>query len=95
VINAGRRNARSSDPSAARSDDAAPEFDRFDGLRVAIVGDILHSRVARSNIVGMRALGIEVTLVGPPTLLPREFGAGGVRIERDFDAGAGRTSMRS
>ena len=47
------------------------EFGRFDGLRVAIVGDILHSRVARSNIVGMRALGIDVTLVGPPTLLPR------------------------
>jgi aspartate carbamoyltransferase catalytic subunit len=62
------------------------EFNRFDGLRVAIVGDILHSRVARSNIVGMRAMGIDVTLVGPPTLLPREFGAGGVRIERDFDA---------
>jgi len=62
------------------------EFNRFEGLRVAIVGDILHSRVARSNIVGMRALGIEVTLVGPPTLLPREFEARGVRIERDFDA---------
>ena len=52
------------------------EFDRFAGLHVAIVGDILHSRVARSNIVGMRALGIEVTLVGPPTLLPNEFAGG-------------------
>jgi aspartate carbamoyltransferase catalytic subunit len=62
------------------------EFDRFEGLRVAIVGDILHSRVARSNIVGMRALGIEVTLVGPPTLLPPEFAANGVRVERDLDA---------
>jgi aspartate carbamoyltransferase catalytic subunit len=62
------------------------EFGRFDGLRVAIVGDILHSRVARSNIVGMTQLGIDVTLVGPPTLLPDAFAAQGVRIERDFGA---------
>ena len=62
------------------------EFGHFDGLRVAIVGDILHSRVARSNIVGMRMLGIDVTLVGPPTLLPPEFARSGVRIERDLDA---------
>ena len=61
------------------------EFGRFDGLRVAIVGDILHSRVARSNIVGMRALGIDVTLVGPATLLPRAFEGPGVRIERRLD----------
>jgi aspartate carbamoyltransferase catalytic subunit len=66
------------------------EFDRFGGLHVAIVGDILHSRVARSNIVGMRALGIEVTLVGPPTLLPPEFAGDGVRVERDLDAVLGR-----
>ena len=56
------------------------------GLRVAIVGDILHSRVARSNIVGMRMLGVDVTLVGPRTLLPDSFAGEGVRIERDFDA---------
>lgn len=62
------------------------EFGRFDGLHVAICGDILHSRVARSNIVGMRALGIEITLVGPATLLPDEFMHDGVRVERDFDA---------
>ncbi len=62
------------------------EFGRFEGLRVAIVGDILHSRVARSNIVGMRALGIDVTLVGPPTLLPDAFAELGVRVERDLDA---------
>jgi aspartate carbamoyltransferase catalytic subunit len=66
------------------------EFDRFAGLRVAIVGDILHSRVARSNIVGMRALGIDVTLVGPPTLLPPAFAGPGVRVERDLDAVLGR-----
>ncbi|MDB5094617.1 MAG: aspartate carbamoyltransferase [Candidatus Eremiobacteraeota bacterium] len=62
------------------------EFGRFEGLRVAIVGDILHSRVARSNIVGMRMLGIDVTLVGPATLLPDGFAPAGVRIERDLDA---------
>lgn len=62
------------------------EFGRFAGLQVAICGDILHSRVARSNIVGMRMLGIGVTLVGPATLLPDAFAADGVRIERDFDA---------
>jgi aspartate carbamoyltransferase catalytic subunit len=62
------------------------EFGRFEGLRVAIVGDILHSRVARSNIVGMRMLGIDVTLVGPATLLPDAFAQAGVRIERDLDA---------
>jgi len=61
------------------------QFGRYAGLRVAIVGDILHSRVARSNIVGMRMLGVDVTLVGPRTLLPDTFGAMGVRIERDFD----------
>jgi aspartate carbamoyltransferase catalytic subunit len=61
------------------------EFGRFEALRVAIVGDILHSRVARSNIVGMTQLGIDVTLVGPPTLLPQSFAAQRVRIERDLD----------
>jgi aspartate carbamoyltransferase catalytic subunit len=62
------------------------EFGSFAGLRVAICGDILHSRVARSNIVGMRMLDIDVTLVGPRTLLPDEFAQLGVCIERDFDA---------
>jgi aspartate carbamoyltransferase catalytic subunit len=62
------------------------EFGSFAGLKVAIVGDILHSRVARSNIVGMRMLGIDVTLVGPRTLLPDSFESDGVHIERDLDA---------
>lgn len=62
------------------------EFGRVHGLKVAIVGDILHSRVARSNIVGMRMLGAEVILVGPRTLLPDDFAAEGIRIERDLDA---------
>lgn len=44
--------------------------DGFDGLRIAIVGDIRHSRVARSNVQAFAALGAHVTLVAPPTLLP-------------------------
>jgi aspartate carbamoyltransferase catalytic subunit len=43
---------------------------RIEGLRVCIVGDILHSRVARSNIYGLLALGAEVAVCGPPTLMP-------------------------
>ena len=62
------------------------EFGGFDGLRVAIVGDIIHSRVARSNIVGMRMLGVDITLVGPATLLPDDFAREGIHIERDLDA---------
>jgi aspartate carbamoyltransferase catalytic subunit len=62
------------------------EHGTLEGLRVAIVGDILHSRVARSNIVGMKMLGVDVTLVGPRTLLPDSFAEHGVRIERDLDA---------
>ncbi len=45
-------------------------FPSFDGLRVAVVGDVRHSRVARSNVLGLQMMGAEVTLVGPPTLLP-------------------------
>jgi aspartate carbamoyltransferase catalytic subunit len=50
----------------------------FEGLQVAIVGDVAHSRVARSNIHGMRKLGMSVTVAGPPTLIPpfvQELGA--------------------
>ena len=54
---------------------------RLEGLVVALCGDILHSRVARSNIVGMRALGIEVTLVGPPT--PSWALARGIQTQRN------------
>ncbi|HEX9576938.1 MAG TPA: aspartate carbamoyltransferase, partial [Myxococcales bacterium] len=48
-------------------------FGRVQGLKVAIVGDIANSRVARSNLWGLTKLGAEVILVGPPTLLPRSF----------------------
>jgi aspartate carbamoyltransferase catalytic subunit len=53
----------------------------MDGLKVAIVGDILHSRVARSDIMGFKLLGMDVTLVGPPTLIPRGIEEMGVKVE--------------
>lgn len=59
---------------------------RIEGLHVAIVGDIKHSRVARSNIRGLLKLGAKVTLVGPPTLVPRHFREMGVDISYDLDS---------
>jgi aspartate carbamoyltransferase catalytic subunit len=53
---------------------------RVDGLKVCIVGDILHSRVARSNIYGLLALGAEVAVCGPPTLMPPRIAELGVRL---------------
>ena len=55
------------------------------GLHVAIIGDILFSRVARSNIFGLLKLGARVTLVGPSTLVPREFEKLGVTVSYNID----------
>jgi len=55
------------------------------GLNVAIVGDITHSRVARSNVFALRALGANVTLCGPRTLMPREVEKLGVRVTDRLD----------
>lgn len=55
------------------------------GVRVAIVGDIVSSRVARSNIACFAKLGAEVIVVGPPTLVPRSLESLGCRVEQDFD----------
>jgi len=52
----------------------------LDGLSVAIVGDIAHSRVARSNIAGMRKMGMSVTVAGPPTLIPPGVEELGVKV---------------
>ncbi len=57
---------------------------KIEGLHVAIVGDVLHSRVARSNIQGLRMLGARVTVVGPPPLIPRGIAAMGVEISHDI-----------
>jgi aspartate carbamoyltransferase catalytic subunit len=61
-------------------------FGKIAGLKVAIVGDIVNSRVARSNLWGLKKLGAEVILVGPPTLLPRAFESLGARCVHDFDS---------
>ncbi len=55
------------------------------GLRVAIVGDVLHSRVARSNLWLLNTLGAEVTLVAPPTLLPQDVSQWPARVAYDLD----------
>ncbi|MCY7394640.1 MAG: aspartate carbamoyltransferase catalytic subunit [Nocardioides sp.] len=58
----------------------------LDGRRVAIVGDVLHSRVARSNALLLQTLGVQVTLVAPPTLLPVGVESWGVETSFDLDA---------
>jgi aspartate carbamoyltransferase catalytic subunit len=60
-------------------------FGRINGLNIAIVGDILFSRVARSNIFGLLKLGANVTLVGPSTLVPKSFEKLGVRVSHRLD----------
>ncbi len=86
VINAG--DGRHAHPTQALLDllTLRTEFGSVAGLRVALVGDITHSRVARSNVIGLRALGAHVVLVGPPTLLPAAMARDGVRVERRLDA---------
>jgi len=62
------------------------EFGGVDGIHVAIVGDVLHSRVARSNIQALVLMGARVTLVGPPPLIPRGIEALGCEVSHDIDA---------
>ncbi|MDQ1509928.1 MAG: aspartate carbamoyltransferase catalytic subunit [Actinomycetota bacterium] len=57
----------------------------LDGCRVAIVGDIANSRVARSNVLALRALGCDLTLVGPPTLMPTRLDGWPVTVSYDLD----------
>lgn len=57
---------------------------RIDGVQIAIVGDISHSRVARSNILGFAKMGAKVTLVGPPTLMPADIELMDVEVSYDF-----------
>jgi len=58
---------------------------RIEGLRVAIVGDIAHSRVARSNIWALTKLGAEVTVAGPPTMMPAQVERFGVTVAKSVD----------
>jgi aspartate carbamoyltransferase catalytic subunit len=62
------------------------EFGRLEGLHVAIVGDVLHSRVARSLIQALSLVDARVTLIGPPTLLPRGIEALGCETSTEIDA---------
>jgi len=85
VINAG--DGRHEHPTQALLDlfSIRRRFKDFDGLEVAIVGDVLNSRVARSNVKGLLEMGASVTLVGPPTLVPKSAAAWGARIVYDLD----------
>jgi len=60
-------------------------FGHIEGLRVAIIGDVLHSRVARSLTFGLSMMGAEVTLVGPPTLIPPDAPSWGAKVSYDVD----------
>ncbi|GAA2497480.1 aspartate carbamoyltransferase catalytic subunit [Winogradskya consettensis] len=62
---------------------------KIEGLKVAIVGDVLHSRVARSNVLLLTTLGAHVTVVGPPTLIPLDVAAAlapGIKVTYDLDS---------
>jgi aspartate carbamoyltransferase catalytic subunit len=84
VINAG--DGRHSHPTQALLDALTLRQHReIAGLRVAIVGDVRHSRVARSNVKALHLLGADVTLVAPPTLLPESLEGWPVRVSHDFD----------
>jgi len=58
---------------------------KFDGLKIVITGDILHSRVARSNIVCLLKLGAQIVLSGPPALVPQSLEKFGVEVDYDMD----------
>ena len=60
---------------------------RIEGLGIAIVGDIMHSRVAKSNIYSLTKLGAKVSLIGPPTLIPREMKDIGVGVLHNMEDG--------
>jgi len=58
---------------------------KIEGVKVLIIGDIVHSRVARSNLWALTKLGAKVKLVGPSTLLPKEFAELGVEVAHHLD----------
>ena len=66
---------------------------KIEGLEVGIVGDILHSRVARSNIWGLTKMGAKVTVCGPSTLMPREVERMGVKVSHDLQGVIGQSDV--
>ncbi len=87
VINAG--DGKHEHPSQALLDALTIQrtFGRIEGLKIAICGDILHSRVARSNVNLLNMLGAEVRLIAPPTLMPYNAHAWGVEVYNDINQG--------
>ena len=65
----------------------------LDGLRIAVVGDVKHSRVARSNVLAFTMLGAQVTLVAPPTLLPPSLDGWPVEVSHDLDDVLAKTDI--
>ncbi len=86
VVNAG--DGKHQHPTQALLDlyTIVEELGRVEGLHVAIVGDVLHSRVARSDIQALLLMGARVTLVGPPPLIPRGIEAMGCEVSHEIDA---------
>lgn len=62
------------------------KFGHIDGLKVAIIGDIAHSRVALSNIFGLKTMGAQVYVCGPPTFIPPFIESLGITVSHDLDA---------
>lgn len=93
VLNAG--DGRHQHPTQALLDlfTIRERFGRLDGLHVAVVGDVLHSRVARSLVQGLRTMGAGVTLVGPPTLLPPAADGWDVDVSHDIDPILGKADV--
>jgi aspartate carbamoyltransferase catalytic subunit len=87
VVNAG--DGQHEHPTQALLDSLSMRraFGHVDGLTVAICGDVLHSRVARSNIALLTMLGARVRVVGPPTLMPVDVGRWGVEVCHDLKRG--------
>jgi len=85
VINAG--DGRHEHPTQALLDmmTLQENLKSLEGLKVAIIGDILHSRVARSNIIGLKTMGAQVIICGPKTLLPYRAEALGVEVSTDIN----------
>ena len=69
------------------------KFGTLDGVRVCIVGDISHSRVALSNIHGLKTLGAQVSVCGPKTLIPRDIEKMGVKVYHDIDEAIGQADV--
>ena len=85
IINAG--DGRHEHPTQALLDmySIREKTDKIKGLKVCIVGDIAHSRVALSNIFGLTALGAKVSVCGPATMIPKEIESFGVKIYNDIN----------